>query len=195
MCRNRLLPVVVWASSLVMALSGGAWAQIHSKPPFPYRLPLPRIGPNQDAVHLEGASRVTVSPRVTCSQTASVAVGRSRPPASSHSSRRVVGFQSESGRGETLEIHPYRYDFTPTMGMMTPSTMSAKADAVIARVSFTAFFASYRELRKAISEADAPDARLDEQLVERPLPRPSAGVGPPRIEVSDGSGAVGMGAP
>ncbi len=80
------------------------------------------------------------------------------------------------------------------MGMMTPSTMSAKADAVIARVSFTAVFASYRELRKAISEADAPDARLDERLVERPLPRPSAGVGPPRIEVSDGSGAVGMGA-
>ena len=37
MCRNRLLPVVVWAGSLVMALSGGAWAQIHSKPPFPYR--------------------------------------------------------------------------------------------------------------------------------------------------------------
>ena len=37
MCPNRLLPVVVWAGSLVMALSGGAWAQIHSKPPFPYR--------------------------------------------------------------------------------------------------------------------------------------------------------------
>ena len=59
MCRNRLLPVVVWAGSLVMALSGGAWAQIHSKPPFPYRLPLRRIGPKQDAVHLEGAVPVT----------------------------------------------------------------------------------------------------------------------------------------
>ena len=44
-----------------------------------------------------GASRVTVSPLVTCSQTASVAVGRSRAAASSQSSRRVVGFQSESG--------------------------------------------------------------------------------------------------
>ena len=44
-----------------------------------------------------GASRVTVSPRVTCSQTASVAVGRSRAAASSQSSRRAVGFQSESG--------------------------------------------------------------------------------------------------
>ena len=42
-----------------MALSGGAWAQIHSKPPFPYRLPLRRIGPKQDAVHLEGAVPVT----------------------------------------------------------------------------------------------------------------------------------------
>ncbi len=42
-----------------MALSGGAWAQIHSKPPFAYRLPLPRIVPNQDAVHLEGAVPVT----------------------------------------------------------------------------------------------------------------------------------------
>ena len=42
-----------------MALSGGAWAQIHSKPPFPYRLPLRRIVPNQDAVHLEGAVPVT----------------------------------------------------------------------------------------------------------------------------------------
>ena len=30
-----------------------------SKPPFPYRLPLRRIGPNQDAVHLEGAVPVT----------------------------------------------------------------------------------------------------------------------------------------
>ena len=44
-----------------------------------------------------GVSRVTVSPRVTCSQTASVAVGRSRAAASSQSSRRAVGFQSESG--------------------------------------------------------------------------------------------------
>ncbi len=42
-----------------MALSGGAWAQIHSKPPFAYRLPLPRIGAKQDAVHLEGAVPVT----------------------------------------------------------------------------------------------------------------------------------------
>ena len=42
-----------------MALSSGAWAQIHSKPPFPYRLPLHRIVPNQDAVHLEGAVPVT----------------------------------------------------------------------------------------------------------------------------------------
>ena len=42
-----------------MALSSGAWAQIHSKPLFPYRLPLRRIGPNQDAVHLEGAVPVT----------------------------------------------------------------------------------------------------------------------------------------
>ena len=42
-----------------MALSGGTWAQIHSKPPFAYRLPLPRIVPNQDAVHLEGAVPVT----------------------------------------------------------------------------------------------------------------------------------------
>ena len=42
-----------------MALSGGAWAQIHSKPPFAYRLALRRIGPNQDAVHLEGAVPVT----------------------------------------------------------------------------------------------------------------------------------------
>ena len=44
-----------------------------------------------------GASRVTVSPLVTCSQTAAVAVGRSRAATSSQSSRRVVGFQSESG--------------------------------------------------------------------------------------------------
>ena len=29
MCRNRLLPVVVWAGSLVMALSGGAWVDLH----------------------------------------------------------------------------------------------------------------------------------------------------------------------
>ena len=28
MCRNRLLPVVVWAGSLVMALSGGTWADL-----------------------------------------------------------------------------------------------------------------------------------------------------------------------
>ena len=42
-----------------MALSGGAWAQIHSKPPFAYWLPLRRIVPNQDAVHLEGAVPVT----------------------------------------------------------------------------------------------------------------------------------------
>ena len=42
-----------------MALSGGAWAQIHSKPLFLYRLPLRRIGPKQDAVHLEGAVPVT----------------------------------------------------------------------------------------------------------------------------------------
>ena len=31
MCRNRLLPVVVWAGSLVMALSGGAWAQLRRR--------------------------------------------------------------------------------------------------------------------------------------------------------------------
>ena len=42
-----------------------------------------------------------------------------------------------------------------------------QADAVIAVVSFTAFFAGYLWLRKAISEvADAPDAQLDERLVQ-----------------------------
>ena len=100
MCRNRLLPVVVWAGSLVMALSGGAWAQIHSKPPFPYRRRSFDLQPGRRAVWSTNTQSEPATARSSATTDASKATASSSRICTS-----AVG--SRSGRASLVRLlHP-----------------------------------------------------------------------------------------